>query len=110
MAIVALPLALGFGVSYGLGAEAGWSPRIIAGALAALLGGSNLRVPGPFGAVTVVLVPIVAEYGPGRVCCFVGLMAGIDAGRADGAEGRQIYMSTCRACRQGFPPLAHHPA
>ncbi|WP_328935119.1 MULTISPECIES: SulP family inorganic anion transporter [unclassified Streptomyces] len=76
VAIVALPLALGFGVSSGLGAEAGLATAVIAGALAAVFGGSNLQVSGPTGAMTVVLVPIVAEHGPGGVLA-VGLMAGV---------------------------------
>ncbi|MEV1063627.1 SulP family inorganic anion transporter [Streptomyces sp. NPDC050263] len=76
VAIVALPLALGFGVSSGLGAEAGLATAVVAGALAAVFGGSNLQVSGPTGAMTVVLVPIVAEHGPGAVLT-VGLMAGV---------------------------------
>ncbi|MFJ3924607.1 SulP family inorganic anion transporter [Streptomyces sp. NPDC090022] len=76
VAIVALPLALGFGVSSGLGAEAGLATAVVAGAVAALFGGSNLQVSGPTGAMTVVLVPIVARYGPGGVLT-VGLMAGV---------------------------------
>lgn len=76
VAIVALPLALGFGVSSGLGAESGLVTAVVAGALAALFGGSNLQVSGPTGAMTVVLVPIVARHGPGGVLA-VGLMAGV---------------------------------
>ncbi|MGW1625053.1 SulP family inorganic anion transporter [Streptomyces sp. NPDC002172] len=76
VAIVALPLALGFGVSSGLGAEAGLATAVVAGALAAVFGGSNLQVSGPTGAMTVVLVPIVGRYGPGGVLT-VGLMAGV---------------------------------
>lgn len=76
VAIVALPLALGFGVSSGLGAEAGLATAVVAGALAAVFGGSNLQVSGPTGAMTVVLVPIVAEYGPSGVLT-AGLMAGV---------------------------------
>ncbi|MCN9242578.1 SulP family inorganic anion transporter [Streptomyces sp. RY43-2] len=76
VAIVALPLALGFGVSSGLGAEAGLATAVVAGALAALFGGSNLQVSGPTGAMTVVLVPIVAQHGPGGVL-MVGLIAGV---------------------------------
>lgn len=75
VAIVALPLALGFGVSSGLGAEAGLATAVVAGALAAVFGGSSLQVSGPTGAMTVVLVPIVGEYGPSGVLT-VGLMAG----------------------------------
>ncbi|MFG2517049.1 SulP family inorganic anion transporter [Streptomyces sp. NPDC048584] len=76
VAIVALPLALGFGVSSGLGAAAGLATAVVAGALAALFGGSNLQVSGPTGAMTVVLVPIVAQHGPGGVLT-VGLLAGL---------------------------------
>ncbi|MGW4518121.1 SulP family inorganic anion transporter [Streptomyces sp. NPDC004393] len=76
VAIVALPLALGFGVSSGLGAEAGLATAVVAGALAAVFGGSNLQVSGPTGAMTVVLVPIVAEHGPSGVLT-VGLLAGV---------------------------------
>ncbi|MEU1599444.1 SulP family inorganic anion transporter [Streptomyces sp. NPDC005708] len=76
VAIVALPLALGFGVSSGLGAEAGLATAVVAGALAAVFGGSNLQVSGPTGAMTVVLVPIVGQYGSGGVLT-VGLMAGV---------------------------------
>ncbi|MEV4423878.1 SulP family inorganic anion transporter [Streptomyces sp. NPDC049602] len=76
VAVVALPLALGFGVSSGLGAAAGLATAVVAGALAALFGGSNLQVSGPTGAMTVVLVPIVARYGPGGVLT-VGLLAGL---------------------------------
>lgn len=76
VAIVALPLALGFGVSSGLGAEAGLATAVVAGALAAVFGGSNLQVSGPTGAMTVVLVPIVAQHGPGGVLT-VGLIAGV---------------------------------
>ncbi|MFH8789276.1 SulP family inorganic anion transporter [Streptomyces roseoverticillatus] len=76
VAIVALPLALGFGVSSGLGAEAGLATAVVAGAFAAVFGGSNLQVSGPTGAMTVVLVPIVAQHGPGGVLT-VGLLAGL---------------------------------
>lgn len=76
VAIVALPLALGFGVSSGLGAEAGLTTAVVAGALAAVFGGSNLQVSGPTGAMTVVLVPIFGQYGAGGVLT-VGLIAGL---------------------------------
>ncbi|MBC6461808.1 SulP family inorganic anion transporter [Actinomadura sp. HBU206391] len=76
VAIVALPLALGFGVSSGMGAEAGLVTAIVAGAIAALFGGSNLQVSGPTGAMTVVLVPVVHQFGPSGVLT-VGLLAGV---------------------------------
>ncbi|MEO8107814.1 MAG: SulP family inorganic anion transporter [Actinomycetes bacterium] len=74
--VVALPLALGFGITSGLGAGAGLITAIVAGTLAALFGGSNVQVSGPTGAMTVVLVPIVAVYGANGVLV-VGLMAGV---------------------------------
>jgi len=74
--VVALPLALAFGISSGLGAEAGLITAIVAGVLAAVFGGSNLQVSGPTGAMTVVLVPIVAEFGVDGVLV-VGIMAGV---------------------------------
>ena len=75
VAIVALPLALAFGIASGLGAESGITTAIIAGALAAIFGGSRLQVSGPTGAMTVVLVPIVHQFGISGVL-LVGLMAG----------------------------------
>ncbi len=76
VAIVALPLALAFGIASGLGPEAGLTTAIIAGALAAIFGGSRLQVSGPTGAMTVVLVPIVHQFGTKGVL-LVGLMAGL---------------------------------
>jgi len=76
VAIVALPLALAFGVASGLGARAGLVTAIVAGALAAAFGGSNLQVSGPTGAMTVVLVPAVHRFGA-RGVLMVGLMAGV---------------------------------
>ena len=75
VAIVALPLALGFGVSSGLGAAAGLVTAVVAGAVAAVLGGSHLQVSGPTGAMTVVLLPVVARFGP-ELVPVVAIMAG----------------------------------
>lgn len=74
--LVALPLALGFGVSSGMGAGAGLVTAIVAGAIAAVFGGSRVQVSGPTGAMTVVLVPIIAAHGPDGVLV-VGLFAGL---------------------------------
>lgn len=75
VAVVALPLALAFGIASGLGAGAGMITAVVAGLVAALLGGSRFQVSGPTGAMTVVLIPIVAAHGVGGVLV-VGLMAG----------------------------------
>ncbi|GAB3031054.1 SulP family inorganic anion transporter [Parafrigoribacterium mesophilum] len=76
VAIVALPLALAFGVASGLGAGAGITTAVIAGAVAAVFGGSNLQVSGPTGAMTVVLLPVVHSFGMAGVLQ-VGVMAGL---------------------------------
>ena len=74
--LVALPLALGFGASSGMGAGAGLVTAIVAGVLAAVFGGSRVQVSGPTGAMTVILVPIFATYGGDGVLA-VGLLAGV---------------------------------
>ncbi|MDV3207619.1 MAG: sodium-independent anion transporter, partial [Rhodococcus ruber] len=76
VALVALPLALGFGISSGLGAAAGLATAVVAGAVAAVFGGSRFQVSGPTGAMTVVLVPIFHEHGASGVLA-VGLVAGV---------------------------------
>ena len=76
VAIVALPLALGFGVTSGMGATAGLITAVVAGLVAAVFGGSHLQVSGPTGAMTVVLVPIVERYGISAVY-MVSVLAGI---------------------------------
>lgn len=74
--IVALPLALAFGVSSGVGAEAGLITAVVAGFIAAVFGGSNVQVSGPTGAMVVVLAPIVANHGVASIV-IVGLLAGV---------------------------------
>ncbi len=74
--IVALPLALAFGITTGAGASAGLITAVLAGLIAAIFGGSHLQVSGPTGAMTVVLVPIVAKYGV-AVLVPLGIVAGV---------------------------------
>jgi SulP family sulfate permease len=76
VAIVALPLALAFGVASGLGAQAGLATAVVAGILAAVFGGSNIQVSGPTGAMTVVLIPVVHAHGAAGVL-MVGFLAGL---------------------------------
>lgn len=74
--VVALPLALAFGITTGLGASAGLVTAIIAGLVAAVFGGSDVQVSGPTGAMTVVLVPIVTQFGIDAVYV-VSILAGL---------------------------------
>ena len=76
VAVVALPLSLAFGVNSGVGASAGITTAVVAGVIAAVFGGSRVQVSGPTGAMTVVLIPISAQFGPHAVLT-VGFIAGI---------------------------------
>ncbi len=58
--IVALPLALAFGVQSGMGAAAGLYGAIILGFVASLLGGTAIQVSGPTGPMTVVSALVIA--------------------------------------------------
>jgi SulP family sulfate permease len=60
-AIVALPLALAFGVSSGLGAIAGLYGAIALGIFAALFGGTNTQISGPTGPMAVVSATVIAS-------------------------------------------------
>lgn len=60
--IVALPLALAFGVASGAGAIAGLYGAIALGFFAALLGGTPSQVSGPTGPMTVVMASAVAAF------------------------------------------------
>jgi SulP family sulfate permease len=74
--IVALPLAIGFGITSGMNAQTGITTAIIAGIIAAIFGGSRFQVSGPTGAMTVILVPVIASHGVAAIPV-LGLMAGL---------------------------------
>ena len=74
--IVALPLALAFGVSSGAGAASGWITAVVAGRVAAVFGGSHVQVSGPTGAMVVVLAPVIAAHGLGALAA-VSVLAGL---------------------------------
>ena len=59
--IVALPLALAFGVSSGLGPSAGLYGAIIIGFVAALFGGTPTQISGPTAPMTAVSMVIIAS-------------------------------------------------
>ncbi len=63
VAAVALPLALAFGVSSGATASAGLVTAILAGILIGGLSGASYQISGPTGAMTAILVSLVAQYG-----------------------------------------------
>jgi len=63
VAAVALPLALAFGVSSGASAAAGLVTAILSGIVIGGLSGASYQISGPTGAMTAILVSLVAQYG-----------------------------------------------
>jgi SulP family sulfate permease len=76
VAAVALPLALAFGVASGATAAAGLVTAILAGFIMGALAGAPFQISGPTGAMSAVLVVLVARYGlPG--IWVAGLFSGL---------------------------------
>lgn len=76
VAAVALPLALAFGVSSGATAASGLVTAIISGLIIGALSGASYQISGPTGAMTAILVSLVAQYGMQGVF-IASLLAGI---------------------------------
>lgn len=61
--IVALPLAIAFGIASGVSPEVGIFTAILGGFIVSLLGGSNVQIGGPTGAFIVIVYGIIQRYG-----------------------------------------------
>lgn len=61
--IVALPLAIAFGIASGVSPEQGLITAIIAGFIISFLGGSTVQIGGPTGAFIVVVYGIIQQFG-----------------------------------------------
>lgn len=61
--VVALPLAIAFGIASGVTPEKGIFTAIIAGFIISFLGGSTVQIGGPTGAFIVIVYGIVEQYG-----------------------------------------------
>ena len=76
--VVALPLALAFGVSSGLGAKAGLVGAIILGCLAALFGGTPSQISGPTAPMAIIMASIIMQHTGNPLIVFgVIALAGI---------------------------------
>lgn len=76
--VVALPLALAFGVASGAGALAGLWGAILVGFFAAVFGGTRHQVSGPTGPMTVVMALIITQLGGNLAMAFtVVILAGV---------------------------------
>ncbi len=74
--IVALPLAIAFGIASGVTPEKGLITAIIAGFIISLLGGSRVQIGGPTGAFIVIVYGIVQQYGVNGLI-IATIMAGV---------------------------------
>ena len=61
--IVALPLAIAFGIASGVSPEKGIITAIVAGLMISLFGGSKVQIGGPTGAFIVIVAGIISQYG-----------------------------------------------
>jgi SulP family sulfate permease len=63
VALVAIPLAMAFGIASGVTPQAGLYTAIVAGGLISAFGGSRMQIGGPTGAFVVIVAGIVAKFG-----------------------------------------------
>lgn len=61
--IVAIPLAIAFGISSGVGPTEGLVTAIIAGFIISAFGGSKVQIGGPTGAFIVIIYGIIQQHG-----------------------------------------------
>ena len=74
--VVALPLAMAFGIASGVTPQAGIYTAIVGGFLVSLLGGSSIQISGPTGAFVVIVAGIIAAHGMSGLL-MVTMMAGV---------------------------------
>jgi sulfate permease, SulP family len=74
--LVALPLAMAFGIASGVTPQAGIYTAILGGMVVSLLGGTKLQIAGPTGAFVVIVASIIAKFGLAGLL-MVTMMAGV---------------------------------
>ncbi|MBL8510287.1 MAG: sodium-independent anion transporter, partial [Betaproteobacteria bacterium] len=74
--VVALPLAIAFGIASGVRPEQGIVTAVVAGFLISALGGSRVQIGGPAGAFVALLFGIVSRYGTANML-IATMMAGV---------------------------------
>jgi sulfate permease, SulP family len=76
VALVALPLAMAFGIASGVRPEQGLVTAIVGGLIVSLLGGSKVQIAGPAGAFVGLLYGIAEKYGVANLL-IATMMAGV---------------------------------
>jgi len=74
--LVALPLAMAFGIASGVTPQAGLYTAVVAGFLISALGGSRTQIGGPTGAFVVIVAGIAVRFGMSGLA-MVTMMAGV---------------------------------
>ena len=74
--VVAIPLAIAFGIASGVGPTEGLVTAIIAGFIISVFGGSKVQIGGPTGAFIVIIYGIIQQFGVGGLA-IATIMAGI---------------------------------
>ncbi len=74
--LVALPLAMAFGIASGVTPQSGLYTAVIAGCIISALGGSRTQIGGPTGAFVVIVAGIVTKFGVAGLA-MVTIMAGV---------------------------------
>lgn len=74
--LVALPLAMAFGIASGVRPEQGIATAIVGGLVVSLLGGSKVQIAGPAGAFVALLYSIAERYGVANLL-IATMMAGV---------------------------------
>lgn len=76
VAIIAIPLSMALAIAAGIPPQYGLYTSIVAGIIAALLGGSRMQVTGPSATFVVILAPLAVQYGMGGLV-IATIMAGL---------------------------------
>ena len=77
LVLLALPLNMAFAIACGLAPEYGLYTGIVAGALAAIFGGSPVAIGGPTGSFVVIIFTLLEQHGYAGVAtatCMAGMM------------------------------------
>ena len=74
--IVALPLAIAFGIASGVTPEKGIITAIVAGLIVSVFGGSKVQIGGPTGAFIIIIYGVIQQYGMEGLA-IATLMAGV---------------------------------
>src|SRR5580692_2747696 len=74
--LVALPLAMAFGIASGVTPQAGIYTAVIGGFIVSALGGSRIQIGGPTGAFVVIVAGIIGKHGLSGLL-MVTMMSGV---------------------------------